>query len=210
MQFQIEPRASTSYHRDMIENGLLMRLQQFVVDVLSPQLPVPAVIVDGTITPCFNEDRYCGPSSAVKDTYRLEIRFLAASEVLGTFKEEIEDDLRSHTFRARYRHRKLFVITQAQRAAQDALGTVRIHTGPLPNSHGTDSMSNDDMNNIAQIASAHLRQGESVLEIRAIGVDEAQVNVGFIINKRTGSGRRIAVERIARVWTVMDVRGWFA
>ena len=122
MQIQIEPRVSTSYHRGMIENGLLMRLQKFVVDVLSPQLPAPAVIVDGTITPCFNEDRYCGPSSAVKDTYRLDIRFLAASEVLGTFKEEIEDDLRSHTFRARYRHRKLHVITQARRDAQDALG----------------------------------------------------------------------------------------
>jgi hypothetical protein len=123
MQIHVEANASTSYHRGMIEKGLLERLRQFVVDDLSPQLPAPADTVDGTITPCFNEDRYCGPSSAVKDTYRLDIRFLAASEVLGTFKEEIEDDLNSHRFRARYRHRKLLVITQARRAAQDALGS---------------------------------------------------------------------------------------
>ncbi|MEZ6138682.1 MAG: hypothetical protein R3C53_27675 [Pirellulaceae bacterium] len=122
MQIQVEPNVRTSYHRGMIESGLLLRLQQFIIDDLSPQLPAPVDLVDGNITPCYNEDRYCGPSSAVKDTYRLDIRFLAASEVLGTFKEEIEDDLRSHGFKARYRHRKLLVITQARRAAQEALG----------------------------------------------------------------------------------------
>lgn len=122
MQIQVEPNVITSYHRGMIESGLLVRLRQFVIDDLSPQLPAPADMVVGTITPCFNEDRYCGPGSAVKDTYRLDIRFLTALEVLGTFKEEIEDDLNSHRFRARYRHRKLLVITQARCAAQDALG----------------------------------------------------------------------------------------
>lgn len=66
MQIKVEPKVNTSYHRRMVEDGLLDRLQQFIAEDLVPQLPVPVDVVAGTITPCFNEDHYCGANSAVK------------------------------------------------------------------------------------------------------------------------------------------------
>ena len=74
----------------------------------------------------------------------------------------------------------------------------------------TDGIPDDDMNRITQIASRYVQQGESVLEIRAIGIDKVQIDVGIIINKKAGSGRKIAVERVAGNWTVTDVQGWIA
>ena len=121
MQIKVEPKVNTSYHRRMVEDGLLDRLQQFIAEDLVPQLPGPVDVVAGTITPCFNEDHYCGANSAVKDTYRLDVRFFAASEVVGTIVEEIEDDVRNRRFRPRYRHKKLIVLTQARLAAQAVL-----------------------------------------------------------------------------------------
>ena len=74
----------------------------------------------------------------------------------------------------------------------------------------TNDLSDADLNKITQIASTHLKQGESVLEIRLIGVDRVQIDVGIIINKKSGSGRKIVVEKNAETWTVVDVQGWIA
>ncbi len=75
------------------------------------------------------------------------------------------------------------------------------------NTHG---ISDDDMDMLMQIASAHLRQGEDIFEIRRIGADKVKIDVGIIINKKAGSGRTVSVEKIAGNWTVMEVQGWIA
>ena len=72
----------------------------------------------------------------------------------------------------------------------------------------TDCLSGDDINKLTQIASTYLRQGESVLEIRAFGVNEVRIDVGVIVNRRAGSGRKITVERSAGNWAVKDIKGW--
>jgi hypothetical protein len=74
----------------------------------------------------------------------------------------------------------------------------------------TNDMSSDDLHKLTQIASTHLRDGEAVLEIRKTGIDQAQINVGKIINRRSGSGRTISVEKVVGIWTVTEVKGWFA
>ena len=74
----------------------------------------------------------------------------------------------------------------------------------------TDGLSDKDLDELTLIASTSLQQGESILDLRAVGIDKVQINVGIILSKRAGSGRRIEVERIDGVWTVLGVRGWFA
>ena len=105
----------------MIESGLLSRLETFITTDLASQLPVPADDVHGTFVPCFNEERYCGPNSAVKDVYRLELSFQAGSEIVGTFMDDISYDTAARTFGPRRRHRRLLVITKARQEAQRAL-----------------------------------------------------------------------------------------
>ncbi len=72
----------------------------------------------------------------------------------------------------------------------------------------TDCLSEDDINKLTQIASTYLQQRESVLEIRAFGVNEVRMNIGVIINRRAGSGSKITVERNEGSWTVKDIKGW--
>ena len=74
----------------------------------------------------------------------------------------------------------------------------------------TNSLSGDDITRLTQIASTYARKDESILEIRSIGVDKVQIDVGIIINKKAGSGRKITVEKIAGKWTKADVQGWIA
>ena len=74
----------------------------------------------------------------------------------------------------------------------------------------TDGMSEDDLNKLKRIASTYLQEGESIIEIRATGIYRVEMNVGIIINKKAGCGRKISVERIAGNWTEVDVRGWIA
>ena len=121
MLIRVEPKVSTSYHRGMIESGLLSRLETFIATDLASQLPEPADDIHGTLVPCFDEERYCGPNSAVKDVYRLELSFQAGSEIVGTFKDDISYDTAAQTFGPRRRHRRLLVITKAREDAQRAL-----------------------------------------------------------------------------------------
>jgi len=80
----------------MIADGLLTRLEMFISEDLASQLPMPADDIHGTIVPCFDEERYCGPNSAVKDVYRLELSFQAGAEVIGNFRDDISYDTASH------------------------------------------------------------------------------------------------------------------
>ncbi len=66
----------------------------------------------------------------------------------------------------------------------------------------------DDLLSVTELASTYLQEGESILEIRATESDRLQVDIGIVINKRAGSGRKLTVEKAAGNWTVTDVRGW--
>ncbi|GAA4441535.1 hypothetical protein GCM10023155_47410 [Bremerella cremea] len=72
----------------------------------------------------------------------------------------------------------------------------------------TDCLSDDDINALRQIASTYLQQGESVLQIRAFGVNEVRIDIGIVVNRRAGSGRKITVERNEGRWDVKDIKGW--
>lgn len=72
----------------------------------------------------------------------------------------------------------------------------------------TDCLSEDDIDKLTQIASTYLQRGESILEIRALGVNEVRIDVGVIINRRAGSGRKITVERKEDIWAEKSIKGW--
>ncbi len=74
----------------------------------------------------------------------------------------------------------------------------------------TDDVSKDDKESITQLASNYLQEGESLLDIRVTGRDSLQVNIGIIISKKAGSGRKLTVENVEGHWTVTDVRWWIA
>lgn len=74
----------------------------------------------------------------------------------------------------------------------------------------TCGMPEDDLQRVTELATTYLKDGESILEIRVIQSDRLQVNIGIVINKKAGSGRKLTVEKTAGKWAVADVRWWVA
>ena len=74
----------------------------------------------------------------------------------------------------------------------------------------TAGLSDGDLDRIKQIARDHLQGGESILHIRGIGENKAEINVGIIINRKSGSGRKIRIEKNAEDWSVTEIQGWMA
>lgn len=127
MSIRVEPTISTIYHRGMINSGLLAHLERFISTELASQLPSPPDDIHGTLVPCYDEERYCGPNSAVKDLYRLDLSFRIGSDIAGTFKGDLRYSPADQSFFPRYRHSRLVVITQARQEAQKLLSNA-VHT----------------------------------------------------------------------------------
>ena len=86
----------TKYHKSTARE-MLVDLEEYLRRTLLPQVTISFQATEGSLTPVVNENRFCGPGSLVKDTYKLKFRFLAYE-----LSEHTEAELRyrpaQHTF----------------------------------------------------------------------------------------------------------------
>jgi hypothetical protein len=102
-----------SYHRALVDEEFLGRLDAFLQETLSPQVDHPIAKTTGSLTACFDEDRYCGPNSAIRNLFRLKLTFHGPTEE-STIETDVEFDRQTQTFSARPGH-SLYVWTPTRR-----------------------------------------------------------------------------------------------
>jgi hypothetical protein len=124
----------TAYHRGAVDDGFREALSEFLERELLPQLDEPCTRTQGRLTAEFNAEKYCGPNSAVRDAYKLEISFIREH---GTdeIKAQIYRDPKTDNFRPRFKGRPLILWTEKRKAEQQSFREAidhivkRIHAG---------------------------------------------------------------------------------
>jgi len=66
---------NAEYHRVIVDDTFKRALREFLASKLLPQLDHALTDATGTLTACFDEDRFCGPNSLVRNCFRLEFAF---------------------------------------------------------------------------------------------------------------------------------------
>ena len=69
----------TAYHLAACGPDFREQLSELLEEQLIPQLEEPYTTAAGTLTAKFNEEKYCGPNSAVKNRYELDFCFSGLS-----------------------------------------------------------------------------------------------------------------------------------
>src|SRR5262245_52312403 len=69
---------NAEYHRAAVNGAFKRALRELLESKLLPQLDHDFIDASGTLTACFDEDRFCGPNSLVRDRFRLEFQFFGA------------------------------------------------------------------------------------------------------------------------------------
>lgn len=71
------------FHRTRVAAGLAADLAAFVAAEIIPQLTIVATNIEGAFTAAYDNDRNCGPNSAVKDLYHLKLIFSSVNGAEG-------------------------------------------------------------------------------------------------------------------------------
>jgi hypothetical protein len=103
----------TQYHRELADGEFCDVVERFIRSRLASQVDHPIEAVVGSLTACFDEDRYCGPNSAVRNVFRLELTFRGEGEE-STIRTDLNYDDRSSEFSPR-RGSSLYVWTPTRR-----------------------------------------------------------------------------------------------
>jgi hypothetical protein len=101
-----------SYHRALVDEAFLACLDAFLQEILSPQVDHPIAKTAGSLTACFDEERYCGPNSAIRNLFRLKLTFHGPTEE-STIETDLEFDPNTRSFSARPGN-SLYVWTPAR------------------------------------------------------------------------------------------------
>jgi len=72
---------SAPYHQKLVNDRFKQNLSRFIDDVLLPQLDEDVNSIQGSVTAEFNQQRYCGPNSAVKDVFKIDLALTSQSGV---------------------------------------------------------------------------------------------------------------------------------
>ncbi len=83
-----------------------------------PQLEGSCDRISGEFKPIYNEDKYCKPTSLVRDFYEVNLFFWSNDIIVATFEQPLHYIVESATFVSRYQRRKLYVWTQSRKAQQ--------------------------------------------------------------------------------------------
>ena len=91
----------TEYHRQEVDEEFLAALGRFIEQKILPQAEEPYSSTEGSLVPPFNEERYCGPNSAVRNIYSLKLTLVRKSG-----SDEFKGDIRfkDGAFQMRRRH----------------------------------------------------------------------------------------------------------
>jgi hypothetical protein len=109
----------TAYHNTVVDESFREALSAFLETELLPQLDEDYRRTQGRLVAEFNEEKYCGPNSAVRDAYKLEFSFVrehGADEI----KAQIYRDPKTGSFRSRFKGQSLILWTSKRKAQQQA------------------------------------------------------------------------------------------
>jgi hypothetical protein len=109
---------ATAYHRAALDDDFKSALSMFLESELLPQVDERFESTSGTLQAAFDDERYCGPNSLVKDRYILDFTFHGtASEV--NVKANLEFAPMLRTFQCRDRS-GLYLWTARRRVEHNA------------------------------------------------------------------------------------------
>lgn len=110
---------NTAYHRRVVDQRFREALGAYLERELLPQVDEPFERTEGRLTAEVNEERFCGPHSAVKDIYRLEFSFIREGSA-DTITAEIRYYPDTNCFRVRRAHQPLILWTAKREKAARA------------------------------------------------------------------------------------------
>ena len=120
---------NAEYHRVVVDDAFKRALREFLASKLLPQLDHAFADTRGTLAACFDEDRYCGPNSLVRDCFKLDFHF-RGPDGESSIKTEIIRN-RDGQFAAR-RGRSLYLWTPLrQRKRQSDQGAIQETVGAI-------------------------------------------------------------------------------
>jgi hypothetical protein len=109
----------TNYHSLAVDGAFRESLSAYLEKNLLPQVEDPYSSTEGTLVAAFNEEKYCGPNSLVKDVYVLDFSFVREGE-RDSIKVDLIRNNDTGEFRPRYRGAGLELSTAKRRAAGGA------------------------------------------------------------------------------------------
>lgn len=109
---QFGPFAS-AYHTEAINTEFKEALSEFLELRLLPQVEQPFESTSGAMAAAYNDEKYCGPSSMVRDIYKFEFSFHRCSGD-DTIKIELVFSAENRTFSPR-RNKPLYLWTVVRR-----------------------------------------------------------------------------------------------
>ncbi len=110
---------SSTYHREAVGDEFKEALAAFLEVELLPQVEQAYDSTSGRLAASYDDQKYCGPRSAVRDIYRLEFTFHRTSGD-ETIKTELVFTPNTRTFLTRHRRPLyLWTISRRQRHQQE-------------------------------------------------------------------------------------------
>ena len=105
---------STQYHSALVNDDFKSSLSGFLRSELFSQLDEPVSDADGTLTATFNNDRFCGPNSLVRNIFTLKIS-LYGDDGKSDLKSDIEYNPDTSAFSQRTGHGHNFYLWTPRR-----------------------------------------------------------------------------------------------
>ncbi len=108
----------SDYHEVATVGQFREGLNDYLVRKLLPQVDEPFTSTTGALQAVYDDQKYCGPNSAVRDLYRLEFEFQRSSGN-DSIKLDLAYSPATYSFAPRYRGTTLHLWTKARKAAQE-------------------------------------------------------------------------------------------
>lgn len=106
----------SEYHRVAVDADFREALSDYLVAELLPQVDQPFGSTTGRLRATYDDQKYCGPISAVRDLYTLEFEFCRASGA-DSIKIDLAFCPKDRSFSPRYRGKPLHLWTAARKEA---------------------------------------------------------------------------------------------
>lgn len=108
---------TSAYHRALVDSAFIEQFQTFVEQRLISQLDHPLIETTGSISACFDDDRFCGPISAIRNLFHVELTFQGPSEA-SVIQTDLNFDPSSGVFSGRH-GKSLYVWTPRRQQRRD-------------------------------------------------------------------------------------------
>ena len=115
----------TGYHQAAVDERFRVRLAAYLEENLLPQVDHAYDSTEGSLVAVFNEEKFCGPNSLVKDAYCLDFAFRRESG-RDTIRIDLLWDPAGGTFRPRHRGNDLILATsRCKKRTEDFMAQIR-------------------------------------------------------------------------------------